>query len=151
MARHRHVPVLAILGRLGITRGSRYWATRCRDGDGRRTVVFVRLGFGFVALESPSFGLLYLSPVEAGRLRAVLRRAIVALGELGGERLPERPPAANGRPAQRRALLLPVPRRHTVAEVLSRVEDSRAVQRRPVPDESVIPRPRSETQPVHHR
>jgi hypothetical protein len=76
---HRHVPLLVIFGKLGWARDHNSWTVRCRDENGRLSTVAVRLTFGFVILEGAEFGLVYLSPLQVGRLRGALRDAELEL------------------------------------------------------------------------
>lgn len=135
MCHRRHVPLLSILGRLGWARDPDSWTTECRDGLGHRSRVVVRLGYGFVTMESPSLGLVYLTPLQVGRLRGALRDAGHDLDLFGGPGLPVRPPPppppslparASGEdmsiPAQtRRSIPLRVPARPTVADIAARL------------------------------
>jgi hypothetical protein len=130
MTRHGRVPVLAVLDRLGAGRDRYCWTARCLDGQGHRAIVVVRLGFGFVSLESPSFGLLYFAPAHVGRLRAVLRSAVITLGKLGGA-VPTRPaPAPPRQPPIQRRRTVPgeLPYRPTVADVIERVRNGDAAE-----------------------
>lgn len=55
---------------------------RYRDGNWRpRTLVAVPLGGGWVALHPPRDGVIVLSPLHVGRLRACLRVAVMASAE----------------------------------------------------------------------
>lgn len=58
--------------------------TRCRDENGHRSTVVVRLACGFVTLEGSSFGPVHLSPLQVGRLRAALKSAVLDLDTLLG-------------------------------------------------------------------
>ena len=49
----------------------------------RQANVVVRLGRGCVAVEGTSFGPVYLSPLQVGRLRAALREAATQLADQG--------------------------------------------------------------------
>jgi hypothetical protein len=141
--RRRHVPLLSILGRLGWARDPDSWTTECRDGLGHRSRVVVRLGYGFVTMESPSLGLVYLTPLQVGRLRGALRDAGHDLGLFGGPGLPVRPPPAASDedvsiPAQtRRSIPLRVPARPTVADIAARLVTmaNQSVANQSVPDE----------------
>jgi hypothetical protein len=125
--RHRHLPLLSILGRIGWARDPDSWSTECRDGQGRLATVAVRLGYGFVTLECPPFGLVYLTPVQVGRLRAALRSAGFDLALFGGPGLPVRPgpvesPDTASIPIQaRRTVVLRGQTRPTVAEIAARL------------------------------
>jgi hypothetical protein len=128
MCRRRRVPLLSILGRLGWVRDPDSWTTACRDGEGRRSRVIVRLGYGFVTLEGPSLGLVYLTPLQVGRLRGALRAAGLDLDLFGGRGLPARPtppcPDDVSIPAQtRRSIPLRPPARPTVADIVTRLVD----------------------------
>jgi hypothetical protein len=121
----------------------------------------VRLGFGFVAIEGPSFGPLYLAPAQAGALRGALRQVMLELGRLGGPRLPNRPrDVPEPEPVQRRKLRLlrPPPPRPTVADIEAKLrgldqlaaETTRpiTVEVWPVDDETVPRIPRQRAAPV---
>jgi hypothetical protein len=137
--RHRRVPLLSILGRLGWARDPDAWTTACRDGRGRRSTVVVRLGYGFVTMEGPSLGLVYLTPLQVGRLRGALRDAGLDLDLFGGPGLPQRPPPAAcpdevSIPAQTRCeTSLRPPARPTVADLVARLMTMAA---RTSPDEA---------------
>ncbi|WP_309112215.1 hypothetical protein [Saccharothrix sp.] len=109
MSRHRRgVPLLSVLSRLGWRRDSSKSATRCLDERGRNSLLQVRLGPGYVTLECPSIGLLYLSPLQVGRLRAALRDAVFDLDRLGGGHLlAETAPPAFPEPAPNTAVPRP--------------------------------------------
>ncbi|MEU0885616.1 hypothetical protein ABZ345_44135 [Lentzea sp. NPDC005914] len=49
----------------------------------RQANVVVRLGRGCVAVEGASFGPVYLSPLQVGRMRAALREAATQLADQG--------------------------------------------------------------------
>ncbi|HYS40215.1 MAG TPA: hypothetical protein VEO01_31750 [Pseudonocardiaceae bacterium] len=125
--RHRRVPLLSILGRLGWARDPDSWTTACRDGRGRRSTVVVRLGYGFVTMQGPSLGLVYLTPLQVGRLRDALKNAGLDLDLLGGPGLPTRTPPAEepdgaSVPAQtRRSIPLSAPAKPTVADIVARL------------------------------
>jgi hypothetical protein len=127
--RRRHVPLLSILGRLGWARDPDSWTTACRDGLGHRSKVVVRLGYGFVTMEIASLGLVYLTPLQVGRLRGALRDAGLDLGLFGGSGLPMRPqpppkasPGEVSIPAQtRRSIPMLAPARPTVADITARL------------------------------
>jgi len=69
MSRHRReVRLLAILARLGWQRDPDLWTIPCLDGHGRRAHLSVRVGLGWVRLDCPASGLLYLNPFHALRL-----------------------------------------------------------------------------------
>jgi hypothetical protein len=91
--------------------------------------VVVRLGYGFVTMEGPALGLVYLTPLQVGRLRGALRAAGLDLDLYGGHGLPARPTPAPAPdpddvsiPAQtRRSIPLHPPARPTVADIASRL------------------------------
>ena len=122
----RQVPLLSILSRLGWARDPVSWSAGCRDGDGHRSTVVVRLGHGFVTLAGPALGLVYLSPLQVGQLRGALKSAALDLDLLGGSGLPVRPvPACQFEvevPAQtRRPLLMATSERPAVADIAARL------------------------------
>lgn len=96
MSRHRReLGLLAILVRLGWQRDPTLWTIPCLDGHGRRARLSVRLGKGWVTLEGPATGLLYLRPLQAGRLWVALHQALDDLALLGGTDLCDaEPPSA---------------------------------------------------------
>jgi hypothetical protein len=116
---------LSIFVRLGWMRDRGNWTMRCQDFAGRRSTLTVRLAPGLVALES-SMGLIYLSPLEVGRLRYILREAVSDLGAFGMEpparRLPVRPAQAAAIPRQERRTIRLVGReRPRVADIVARL------------------------------
>ncbi|GGM72771.1 hypothetical protein GCM10012275_49260 [Longimycelium tulufanense] len=56
----------------------REWLVSCRDAAGRRRDVTVYVRRGHVVLVAPPGETAVLVPLEVGRLRAVLRDAVVA-------------------------------------------------------------------------
>ncbi|MGH3857806.1 MAG: hypothetical protein ACRDR6_30820 [Pseudonocardiaceae bacterium] len=85
MSRHqRRRRLLAILARLGWQRDPGRWSIPCRDGHGCRAELSVRLGVGWVTLDCPAPGPLYLRPRQAGQARAALREAVLDLELFGG-------------------------------------------------------------------
>lgn len=135
MSRHRRgVPLLSILARLGWRRDTSKSTARCLDERGRSTLLKVRLGPGYVALECPSTGPLYLSPLQVGRLRAALRDVVLDLDQLGGDHLLDKPglPAipeprpAPSAPRPRQVIAVHEFRPETVAALIGRVRTSEA-------------------------
>lgn len=127
MSRHRRsLGLLTILARLGWQRDPTLWNIPCLDGHGRRARLSVRLGRGWVTVDSPAQGPIYLRPLQVGRLRAALREVIIDLDLLGGAELSSRPPRS-GPPAgmiaaPRRTVLQWRPvARPTVADIQSRL------------------------------
>lgn len=58
------------------------WTVRCRDGRGRRTTVCVDLTEDGIMMSAAAPGPLVFAPLEAGRLRAVVRDALLTLDRL---------------------------------------------------------------------
>lgn len=132
MSRHRrNLGLLAILVRLGWQRDPTLWTVPCLDGHGRPARLSVRLGKGWVTVDSPAVGPFYLRPLQVGRLRAALREVILDLDLLGGAEFcgwPPRPePAARMVAAAKRTVLhwRPVAR-PTVADIQARLADATA-------------------------
>jgi len=68
-----------MLMRLGWRRRPASSTSEGRVDERRQANVVVRLGNGCVAVEGASFGPVYLSPLQVGRLRAALRDASTQL------------------------------------------------------------------------
>jgi len=97
--RRRRQTTLSMLARSPLAPGAAGWTTRCRAGDGRPSTVVVRVLADVVTLEGPDFGLVYLSPLELGRLRSVLRDAIIGTASCQGRhRRDDAPVAQPARP-----------------------------------------------------
>jgi hypothetical protein len=79
----RKRPQLSMLMRLGWRRRPASPVSEGRFDEGRQANVVVRLGRGCVAVEGTSFGPVYLSPLQVGRLRAALRDAATQLAGPG--------------------------------------------------------------------
>lgn len=123
----RQVRLLAILARLGWQRDPDLWTIPCLDGHGRRAHLPVRVGLGWVRLDCPAPGPLYLNPFHALRLRVVVREVADNLALLGGAESPERPeptPHDPGVPPRRELVVFRrPPRRPTVADIAARLAD----------------------------
>lgn len=65
--------------RLGRCRRSVSSTSGARIDERRQANVVVRLGRGCVAVEGASFGPVYLSPLQVGRMRAALKDAATQL------------------------------------------------------------------------
>ncbi len=134
MSRHRRqLELLAILARLGWQRDPGLWNVPCQDGHGHRAQLSVRLGIGWVTLDHPDIGLLYLRPRQVGKLRGALRHALFDLELFGGAepflREPrfELPPPVGAVPPRRfRVVFKPPPPRPTVADIMARLAASAA-------------------------
>jgi hypothetical protein len=72
-----------MLMRTGWRRHPASSTSESRIDQGRQVNVVVRLGRGCVAVEGASFGPVYLSPLQVGRLRAALRDAATQLAGQG--------------------------------------------------------------------
>jgi hypothetical protein len=79
----RKWPRLSMLMRLGRSRRSVSSTSEARIDERRQANVVVRLGRGCVAVEGASFGPVYLSPLQVGRMRAALRDAATQLSGEG--------------------------------------------------------------------
>jgi len=129
MSRHRRqLGLLAILERLGWQRDPELWSVPCQDGHGHRVQLSVRLGVGWVTLDHPDIGLLYLRPQQVGKLRGALRHALLDLELFGGADLPaptprfERASDAGADPPSRvRVVFGRPPTRPTVADIAARL------------------------------
>jgi len=130
MSRHRRqVRFLAILARLGWQRDPDLWTIPCLDGHGRRAQLSVRVGLGWVRLDCPAPGPLYLNPFHALRLRFAVREVVGDRALFGDAGPPERPappePTPNdpGVPPPRRQLVVfrRPPPRPTVADIAARL------------------------------
>lgn len=74
---------LSVLMRLGWRRRPESPTSEGGVDERRQANVVVRLGRGCVAVEGASFGPVYLSPLQVGRLRAALRDAATELAGQG--------------------------------------------------------------------
>jgi hypothetical protein len=134
MSRHRReVRLLVILARLGWQRDPDLWTIPCLDGHGRRAHLSVRVGLGWVRLDCPAPGLLYLNPFHALRLRVAVRAVVDDLDLFGGAEPPERPTRPEPTPDDpevppRRQLVVfhRPPPRPTVADIAARLADPAA-------------------------
>jgi len=132
MSRHRRqLGLLAILARLGWQRDPGLWNVPCQDGHGHRAQLSVRLGTGWVTLDHPDIGLLYLTPPQVGKLRGALRHALFDLELFGGADRPaptprfERAPDVEAVPPCRVRVVFEVPPpRPTVADIAARLAAS---------------------------
>jgi hypothetical protein len=134
MSRHRRqIRLLAILARVGWQRDPDLWTILCLDGHGRRAHLSVRVGLGWVRLDCPAPGPLYLNPFHALRLRVAVGEAVGDLDLVGRAESPERParpePTPNdpGGPSRRQLVVFHrPPRRPTVADIAARLADPAA-------------------------
>ncbi len=133
MSRHCwELGLLGILARLGWQRDPQLWDVQCLDGNGQRTRLSVRLGAGWVTLDHPDIGLLYLMPGAVGKLRGALREALLDLDLFGGADLPaprpplELPPDVGADPPRRYRVVVERRPRPTVADIAARLAGSAA-------------------------
>lgn len=124
--RHHQATVLSIFSRLGWRCRTATRPIRCRDGAGLRSTLAVRTGNGYVALESPTLDIVYLSPMQVGQLRGALRNALIDLDVLGGEYAEDNAEVPGARhttlPSRlRRMVSLRQRTRPSVAEIVARV------------------------------
>ncbi|HVK26552.1 MAG TPA: hypothetical protein VM677_34825 [Actinokineospora sp.] len=78
------LPLITLLSRLRWQRDPTLWTVRCRDHQGRNTVVRVHIRAEGVVLDPSRTGALTFTPPAVGRLRAALRDAVVAHAVLAG-------------------------------------------------------------------
>lgn len=126
MSRHRRqVRLLAILARLGWQRDPDLWTIPCLDGHGRRAHLSVRVGLGWVKLDCPAPGPLYLNAFHALRLRLAMREVVLDLELFSGAEPPVRPvrPRPDPQVPARRQLVVfhRPPPRPTVADITARL------------------------------
>lgn len=75
--RHRrHTPLIRLLARLGWQCDPDLWTVPCRDLHGRRARLLIRLWPSGITLTATAEGSLYLTALQAGRLRGAARDAI---------------------------------------------------------------------------
>jgi hypothetical protein len=85
MAKHeRRIPLLRLLARLGWQRDPDLWTIPCRDGQGHRAWLGIRLTSTGVNLTASSPGPWALQPLHAGQLRGALRDALLTVDDLAG-------------------------------------------------------------------
>lgn len=127
MSRHRRqVRLVALLARLGWQRDPDLWTISCRDGHGRRSRLSVRVGLGWVRLDCPAPGPLYLKPFHALRLCVAMREVVGDLDLLGGAEPPTRPeptPDEGAPPSRQLVEFHHPPPRPTVADIAARLAD----------------------------
>lgn len=125
--RHRTIPLLRLLGRLGWQRDPDLWTVHCRDEHGRRARILVHLSAAGVCLTVPDHGPLQLSVPQAGQLRAALRDAFLSFVRLAGtdglftmaesrRTKPATPPPVRP-PSSRERVPVRIPARPSVAEL----------------------------------
>lgn len=91
MAKHeRRTPLLRLLTRLGWQRDPDLWTIPCRDGQGHRARLWVRLTSTGVSLTASSPGPWALQPLHVGQLRRALRDALITVDGLAGPASHER-------------------------------------------------------------
>lgn len=127
----RQVRLLAILARLGWQRNPELSTISCLDGHGQRAHLSVRMSLGWVRLDCPAAGPLYLDPCHALRLRVAVREVVGDLALFGGADGAEPPaqpaPTPNDPsvPPHRRLVVFRCPPpRPTVADIAARLADS---------------------------
>lgn len=115
--RHRTLPLIRLLARLGWQRDPDGWTVPCRDGHGHRARLRIALTETGVVITPSTHGPWRLTPLQVGRLRAGLRDAVISLGELAGDDVvaPSAVP-----PVARRLVRLHPPCRPTVADITER-------------------------------
>lgn len=77
---HRGTPLIRLLARLGWQRDPDGWTVSCRDLDGRRARLLVRLAPTGITPTAP--GPLRLTVLQVGQLRGAAREAIYTVGLL---------------------------------------------------------------------
>jgi hypothetical protein len=73
---HRRMPLIQLLMRLGWQRDPDSWTVPCRDVDGRRARLLIRLAPAGITITPTAPGPLRLTPLQVGRLRGAARDAI---------------------------------------------------------------------------
>jgi hypothetical protein len=73
---HRRMPLIQLLVRLGWQRDPDSWTVPCRDVDGRRARLLIRLAPAGITITPTTPGPLRLTPLQVGRLRGAARDAI---------------------------------------------------------------------------
>ncbi|MGH3754522.1 MAG: hypothetical protein ACRDRP_17850 [Pseudonocardiaceae bacterium] len=127
---HRNLPLIRLLARLGWQRDPDGWTVPCRDVDGRRARLLIRLSPTGITITPTAPGPLCLTALQVGRLWIAARDAIHTGGLLidpdhaeSAQRSwrAEAPTAPlDGPPAQREVIhLAPRPRRPSVWELRS--------------------------------
>jgi hypothetical protein len=94
---------------------------RCRAGHGRRSSITVRVACGYVTLEGWPFGPVYLSPLQVGQLRGLLREAVIGLDSPAAIAPPQRRAAAVALRRRRRLVRMKARGRPTVEDVVGRL------------------------------
>jgi hypothetical protein len=79
---HRGTPLIRLLARLGWQRDPDGWTVPCRDLDGRRARLLVRLAPTGITLTPTAPGPLRLTVLQVGQLRGAARDAIYTVGLL---------------------------------------------------------------------
>lgn len=127
---HRSLPLIRLLARLGWQRDPDGWTVPCRDVDGRRARLLIRLSPTGITITPTAPGPLCLTALQVGRLRIAAHDAIHTGGLLidpdhaESAQLSWRAEAPttplDGTPVQREAIhLAPPPRRPSVWELRS--------------------------------
>ncbi|MGQ0774317.1 MAG: hypothetical protein ACT4NY_07870 [Pseudonocardiales bacterium] len=76
--RHRRsTPLIRLLARLGWQRDPAVWTVPCRDLDGRRSRLLIRLSPSGITITTTGAGPLRLNSLQVGQLRAAARDAIL--------------------------------------------------------------------------
>lgn len=78
------IPVAQLLARLGGERHTRLWTVRCRDERGRSASLQISLTRAGITIVPTAPGPWQLTPLESGRLRGVVRRALLILDQRAG-------------------------------------------------------------------
>ncbi|MGH3900142.1 MAG: hypothetical protein ACRDTA_18260 [Pseudonocardiaceae bacterium] len=78
------IPVAQLLARLGWQRHPTQWTVRCRDGRGRRSSLRIGLTRTGITIAATSPGPWRLTPLESGRLRGVVRHALIIVDRRAG-------------------------------------------------------------------
>jgi hypothetical protein len=125
---HRGMPLIRLLARLGWQRDPDSWTVPCRDVDGRRARLLIRLSPSGITITPTAPGPLCFTALHVGRLRGAARDAIHTCGLLidhaeSAKRAwrAEAPTAPlDGLPVQREVIdFAPPPRRPSVGELRS--------------------------------
>lgn len=97
----RSLPLAALLARLKQQGDLTVWTVHCRDGRGRRATLQIGLTRNGITITAAESGPWRLTPVESGRLRGVMRDALLTLVQGSG---PE--PVSPGRRTVPREILV---------------------------------------------
>lgn len=141
-SRHRRsTPLIRLLARLGWQRDPAVWTVPCRDVDGRRARLLIRLAPSGITITTTASGPLRLTVRQAGDLLAATRDGINTFGLITDPEHAESPRDAwrdeaptvplDGPLTQREVVHFERPPRPTVRELRARLGTSSAACDRP--------------------